>query len=152
MAEVHLYEGTAPSTTPTTTSNLSSAQVSDYMTTNLITVSPDTGIEAAVDILVKYKISGLPVVDESGELVGMLSEKDCLSVFINTLHQDGQMGEVVDFMSDKVSTVEADMSLVLLAEKFVKQHYKRFPVLNKEGALVGQISRADVLRAVDLLT
>ncbi len=149
---VQSYEGVTQSEAPTKTCNLSQALVSDYMTTNLITVSPDTSIEAAVDILVKYKISGLPVVDESGELVGMLSEKDCLSVFINTMHNDGQMGEVADFMSKTVSTVLGDMSLVLLAEKFIKEHYKRFPVLSPEGVLIGQISRADVLRAVDLLT
>lgn len=148
MVESHSQSSAAS----TTTNNLSHALVSDYMTTNLITVSPDTTIDAAVDILVKYKISGLPVVDEAGSLVGMLSEKDCLRVFIDTLYNDNVLGEVRDYMSHKVSTVQIDMSLVLLAEKFVNEPYKRFPVLNSDDVLVGQISRADVLRAVDILS
>ncbi|MGH1539602.1 MAG: CBS domain-containing protein [Arenicella sp.] len=134
------------------TNNLSMAQVKDYMTSNLITVSPETAIDSAVDILVKYKISGLPVVDELGNLCGMLSEKDCLQVFVQALYNQGHAGEVRDFMTDQVTTVNPEMSLIDVATKFIKEPFKRFPVLNENNALIGQISRADVLRAIDLLS
>ena len=134
------------------TMSLATAKVKDYMTSNLITVSPDTAIDSAVNILVKYKISGLPVVDEQGHLCGMLSEKDCLQVFVKALYNQGHAGEVRDFMTDQVATVVADMSLTDVATKFINEPFKRFPVLSEQGALVGQISRADVLRAIDLLS
>jgi len=133
-------------------SNLSNAQVSDYMTKNLITVSPETAIDSAVDILVKYKISGLPVVDAKGNLVGMLSEKDCLKVFIKALYNQDHAGDVSDYMTEQVETVAPSLSIVQVAERFVNEPYKRFPVLNENNTLVGQISRADVLRAIDLLS
>lgn len=133
-------------------SNLSNAQVSDYMTTNLITVSPETAIDSAVDILVKYKISGLPVVDEKGNLIGMLSEKDCLKVFLKELYNQDHAGDVSDYMTKKVETVTPEVSIVKVAERFVNEPFKRFPVLNENNTLVGQISRADVLRAIDLLS
>lgn len=134
------------------TNSLNTAQVRDYMTTNLITVSPETAIDSAVDILVKYKISGLPVVDSKGNLVGMLSEKDCLQVFVKALYNQDHAGEVLDYMTDQVETVSPDLSIVQVAERFVNEPYKRFPVMNENQTLVGQISRADVLRAIDLLS
>lgn len=132
--------------------NLTTAQVKDYMTSNLITVSPETMIDSAVDILVKYKISGLPVVDANGNLCGMLSEKDCLRVFVNARYNQGHAGEVRDYMTTEVTTVNMDMSLVDVATRFIEEPFKRFPVVNESQALVGQISRADVLRAIDLLS
>ena len=127
---------------------LRSVKVQDYMTTQLITFKPETDLFEAINVFTEHNISGAPVVDDRGEMIGMLSEVDCLKNILSyTYHEEEKGGHVGDFMSDKVDTVNYDDDIVNLAELFIKGPRRRFPVL-KEGKLVGQISRKDVLRAV----
>ena len=122
------------------------------MATNLSTFTPETPISEAIQFLNTHKISGAPVIDGQGCLVGMLSEKDCLKVALqSSYYEDWVGGAVSEYMTSDVETVEDSASVVDLAEKFLDSSYKRFPVLNEDGSLVGQISRSDVLRALDIL-
>jgi len=131
---------------------LKSVLIKDYMATNLSTFTPETPISEAIQFLNTHKISGAPVIDGQGCLVGMLSEKDCLKVALqSSYYEDWVGGAVSEYMTSDVETVEDSASVVDLAEKFLDSSYKRFPVLNEDGALVGQISRSDVLRALDIL-
>ena len=125
-----------------------SARARDYMSAKLITLTPDMEIHQAINLLLKNRISGAPVIDRAGDLVGILSKKDCLKVaFSASYHQDWG-GKVLEYMSAEVETVEADTDIVEVAERFVKGPYRRFPVMS-DGRLVGQISRHDVLRALE---
>ncbi len=131
---------------------LKSVLIKDYMATNLSTFTPETPISEAIQFLNTHKISGAPVIDGQGCLVGMLSEKDCLKVALqSSYYEDWVGGAVSEYMTSDVETVEDSASVVDLAEKFLDSTYKRFPVLNEDGSLVGQISRSDVLRALDIL-
>ncbi|MBL4743799.1 MAG: CBS domain-containing protein [Cycloclasticus sp.] len=131
---------------------LKSVLIKDYMATNLSTFTPDLPISEAIKFLNTHKISGAPVVDGRGNLVGMLSEKDCLQVALqSTYYEDWVGGEVSEYMTANVETVPDTSSIVDLADRFLKTPYKRYPVINEEGDLVGQISRSDVLRALDIL-
>lgn len=121
--------------------------VSDYMATELITLSPDMEINKAMKVLLNERISGAPVVDAKGKLVGVLSKKDCLKAALNSSYYQEWGGSVADYMSAEVETLEADMELVQAAERFLASHYRRFPVM-RDGRLAGQISRADVLRGL----
>ncbi len=121
--------------------------VSDYMATELITLSPDMEINKAMKVLLDERISGAPVVDAKGKLVGVLSKKDCLKAALNSSYYQEWGGSVADYMSAEVETLEADMELVQAAERFLASHYRRFPVM-RDGRLAGQISRADVLRGL----
>jgi CBS domain-containing protein len=104
----------------------------------------------AVKVLLENSISGAPVVDENGRLLGMLSQKDCFRVaFSASYHQDWG-GRVSDYMSREVETIEADTDIVRVAEIFLKSRYRRFPVMSNDR-LVGQISRRDVLKALEEL-
>jgi len=128
---------------------LRSVKAEDYMTTNLITFKPDTDVYEAVQCLLKNRISGAPVVNVSGDLVGMFSEGDCLRSTLNATYYEGQGGGVVsDFMSKEIDTVESDDSIIDIAEYFIKKNRRRLPVVD-EGRLVGQISRSDILRAMN---
>ena len=118
-----------------------------YMVKDLVTFKPDTEIMHAIQTLVDKKISGAPVVDSRGNLIGLLSEKDCMRVALNTNYHGGAGGMVEEFMSRQVQVVEADHSLVEVIEQFEKLPYRRFPVV-ENNRLVGQISRRDVLRAL----
>lgn len=122
--------------------------VKDYMATILLTLKADTNVYDAVDFLIKHKISGAPVVDNNNRLVGLISEKDCLELLAKGVNHNPPKVKVADFMSTKVDTILPDMDIYYAAGIFLKNVYRRFPVVSKEGKLIGQISRRDILRAI----
>ena len=122
-------------------------KIEDYMATALVTLSPGMEINHAMKVLLDGKISGAPVVDDKGQLVGVLSKKDCLKAALNSSYYQEWGGTVADYMAREVETLEADMELVQAAERFLASHFRRFPVM-RDGRLAGQISRADVLRGL----
>lgn len=127
---------------------LETVTVRDYMSTRLMTFTPDMEVMNAVHQLVKSGHSGAPVVDADGKLVGMLSERDCMSIAMVAAQDTCVAGPVSRYMSSKVETVSSEMSLTQLANLFVNnRHFRRYPVVD-DGKLVGQISRSDVLRAI----
>ncbi len=130
---------------------LKSARVRDYMSGKLVTFAPDTDVLDAIHELVAHRIAGAPVVDDHGNLVGMLSELDCLRVALTAGYHGEHGGPVSDYMTPDPETVDADMSIVDLASRFLESGYRRFPVV-KDNRLVGQISRRDVLRALETLS
>lgn len=130
--------------------NIKSCLVKDYMAKTLVTFKPDTPVLDAVHTLVKNRIAGAPVVDDEGNLVGMLSELDCLKVALQAGYHSAYGGPVRDYMSEGVKTVNAEMSIVDLAQVFIDKGYRRFPVTDN-NRLVGQISRRDVLRALEVI-
>ena len=129
---------------------LKSCLVKDYMTKTLVTFKPDMAVLDAVHLLVKHRIAGAPVVDDAGNLIGMLSELDCMKVALQAGYHGEFGGPVSDYMSKGVMTVNAQMSIVDLAQEFSNKGFRRFPVTDR-NRLVGQISRRDVLRALELL-
>ena len=129
---------------------LASVAVKDYMTKSLVTFTPDMGVLRAIQMLVEQRISGAPVLDEQGNLVGILSEKDCMKVALSAGYHGEWGGRVSEYMSEGVEAVEVDTSILEVAEKFMKGEVRRYPVV-KENRLVGQISRRDVLRALATL-
>lgn len=123
------------------------ARVSDYMARDLVTLSPDDEINAAMHTLLRRRISGAPVVDAKGALVGVLSKKDCLRAAIEASYYRAWGTTVAQHMTRDVQTMEAGTDILTAAKAFVASPYRRFPVM-QGGRLVGQISRADVLRAM----
>ena len=130
---------------------LKSILVKDYMTRTLVKFKPETNVLDAVHELVQHRIAGAPVVDDAGNLVGMLSELDCLKVALQAGYHGDYGGPVSEYMTSNVETVNAEMSIVDLASKFLNTRYRRFPVTDK-NRLIGQISRRDVLRALEVLS
>ena len=128
-----------------------SATVKDYMSGKLVTFRPDTDVLDAIHELVKHGISGAPVIDDTGNLVGMLSEFDCMKVVLTAGYHGEPGGPVSDLMATDVKTVRAEVSIVDMADGFMKSGLRRYPVING-NRLVGQISRRDVLRALTELS
>jgi CBS domain-containing protein len=131
--------------------SLKSCLVKDYMSKTLVTFNPDTNVLDAVHTLVKHRIAGAPVVDDAGNMVGMLSELDCLKVALQAGYYGEYGGPVSDYMSKDVQTVNLEMSIIDLAQRFLDSNFRRFPVTDK-NRLVGQISRRDILRALQELS
>lgn len=127
---------------------LKSIKVADYMTRRLVTVSPEMSVNEAIRVLLENSISGAPVVDESGRLVGVFSESDCLKGALEASYHGTEIGPVKEYMSTELQTVSGETSILDVAEMFLADHRRRLPVVDG-GRLTGQISRRDLLRAMD---
>lgn len=122
--------------------------VYNYMATNLITFSPKQSVLEVMQILITKRISGGPVVNENNELLGLISEGDCMKQISESRYYNMPMADalVEKFMVTDVHTISADISIFDAATLFYETHRKRFPVI-QDGKLIGQISRRDVLKA-----
>ena len=121
--------------------------IADIMTTELVTFTPDTNIHKAIHVLLDKRISGAPVIDDAGNLVGVLSKKDCLKIVYSTAYHQDRGGPVSEYMSTDVHTLDAATDVAVAAEHFVNSNYRRFPVL-RDAKLVGQVSRHDILKSL----
>jgi CBS domain-containing protein len=104
-------------------------------------------VERAVVFLLKHGVSGAPVVDDDGNVVGILAERDCLQAFLNDEYCQCPTALVSDLMSSDVVTVDAHVDILKAAELLARSKFHTLPVL-QENRLVGQISRRDVIRAI----
>ena len=121
--------------------------IKEFMAKELITFQLDTPIEAAMESFLTNKISGAPVLDKQGKLVGVLSEKDCMRTLFEATYYNNLGGFVNEYMSTDLKTINIHDTLSNVADQFIRSRFRRFPVVEGEK-LVGQISRRDVLRAI----
>lgn len=126
---------------------LAKITIADYMTKNIMTVKQDADVLATIKQLLSHKITCAPVLDQSGKIVGMFSEKDSMKVVLDSAYNQGMSGKVADFMNKNVISVNAESSIVDLADKFQDSSVRSFPVFD-DSKLVGIVSRTDVLRAL----
>lgn len=122
--------------------------VSDIMTRNLVVFKPDQTIHEVMRAFVKHRISGGPVVNDAGQLIGVISEADCMKQISESRYFNMPILDksVANFMSSKVDTVDAGLSIFEAADRFSKTSRRRFPVL-QNNKLVGQLSRKDIVIA-----
>lgn len=121
--------------------------VKDHMATELVTLHPDMEILRAAQLLISCDISGAPVLDQHGRLIGVLTERDCMRVALHAGYHGEPGGLVRDYMTPNPVAVSPDDTILELAERFVDEKYRRYPVVDG-GRLVGVISRRDVMRAM----
>lgn len=142
----------------------------DIMKTNVITVSEDTTIREIAQVLTDNKISGVPVVNDEGNLVGIVTEGDLLHKEANPRIPRffGLLGGIIYFggvdqykedfkklaalkaseiMTDKVITVAKDAEIGAIASLMVEHNIKRIPV-TENGKIIGIISRADIIKTL----
>lgn len=145
-------------------------RVKDIMTQAVITVSPDATLKEIAGLLSKNSVSSVPVCDEAGQVVGIISERDLLRPFGKTIAQrrdwwisalaqgsdlEPQFEKLIGvnehhaslLMTKPVKTTDEETELGELAELMSENDIKRLPVL-RDGRLVGIVSRADVVRAI----
>lgn len=127
-------------------------RVEDHMSRRLVTFHPEQTIDEVVRLLLTKKISGGPVVDKENNLVGIISEGDCMKEIVKGKYNNTPQlsGLVKDHMATKVKTISPDMNIFELSQMFLNLRLRRFPVI-RDGKLVGQISQKDVMRAVRML-
>lgn len=122
--------------------------VQDYMSRKLITFRPDQSILEVMELFAKHRISGGPVLDDNGFLVGIVSEADCMKQISESRYFNQPILDknVERFMTENVDTIPHDMSIFDAAAVFHKNNRRRLPVM-ENGLLVGQISRKDIVIA-----
>lgn len=121
----------------------------EIMVRKLVTLRPDMSASEATTLLLKYKISGAPVVDSGGVLLGLLSEFDCLRALSSSeynLDAHDDRVAVGDLMTTDMHTIPPEMDLFAIAHEFVTLRVRRLPVV-EDSELLGQVSRRDVLQA-----
>jgi len=123
-------------------------KVSDYMTRKLITFKSHEKMEKVIDKLIKYRISGAPVVNDKHELIGIISEGDCIKQISDSRYHNLPMqNNVVEkHMVKNVDTIDGNMNIFDAANKFLESKHRRFPIVDN-GKLIGQISQKDILKA-----
>lgn len=141
-------------------------KVKEIMTKELVSIKPDDNAKDALDILFKMQISGLPVIDTQGRLVGMFTEKDILKQIlpsylekvgrfvyeenpksIKKKFQDLANLSVSQVMRRDVITIDEDASLCEVARLMLTQKIRRIPVLDKEKRIAGIVAREDIVKA-----
>jgi len=123
--------------------------VTDYMTTKLITFRAEDSLDHVISQLIKFKISGGPVVNDNNELIGIISETDCIKHISESKYYNmpsDTNNTVGKYMVTDVDTIDKNMNIFDAAFKFISSHRRRFPVI-ENGKLIGQLSQKDVLKA-----
>lgn len=129
---------------------MESLKVRDYMNRRSVKLSPDMTVAEAVERLLLSKQTGGPVLNKAKQVVGFLSEQDCLGQMITSSYYREQVARVEDIMQTSVLTVSGNSSIIELAQKMITEKPKVYPVVDDSGALIGSINRTEVLNAIDV--
>lgn len=142
--------------------------VGDYMTQQAIVVNETSRLTEAIRIMDNDDLSILPVVDEKGKMVGVLSQSDLIEItheiqsdisalsyvtektrefLIRLLIDQGDTTLVRDVMTAPVETTTASTNLVMAAKKLIDRHYHHLPVVDADGNAIGILSTSDFVRA-----
>ncbi len=142
-------------------------KVRDVMSGSVRSVKPDTKIVEVASLMCLFRFHGVPVVDDDNRLVGIIAEKDMLhslfptveSLMTEGMHsvdmdrQMGRYGEILEKAVDELMTknpisVDPDMHILRAATIMAKNKFRRIPVAEKDGTLIGMLSLGDVHKAI----
>jgi CBS domain-containing protein len=127
---------------------LRSVNLRDYMLTHPATIDGDAPLTEAMSLIIDNRISGLCVIDGQHNLIGILSELDCLRAVLGAVYNKSSIGAVRDYMATENLTVaHPDEDIVDVAQDMLMNHRRRRPVV-EDGRLVGQITCRQLLKAV----
>ncbi len=113
------------------------------MTTDVVSVTKDTPIFEAMELLIKNEITGMPVIDDDMTLVGVISEKDCLRLFY--ADEEEKNKTVQYFMTQPAVHYNENDSLKTICDFMMINYFRRIPVTTKKGKVAGILSRPDVV-------
>ena len=118
-------------------------KVEDIMTKDVISVTKNTPIDVAVDIMRKHNITGMPVIDDDMTLVGVITEKDVLRLFY--ADEEDKNKTVGFYMTRPAVSYRGDESLRNVCDFMMVNYFRRVPVVSNKGKLIGIISRPDII-------
>lgn len=124
-----------------------SMRTSDYMQTDLPTVTPETDLFQAIHLILMHQVSGISVVNDNNEPIGMLSELDCLRAVLKGAYHQEVGGTVGEYMTSPCDTIGPSEDIIAVAQAMLDNKRRRRPVMH-EGKLVGTVTCREILRAV----
>lgn len=150
---------------------MSDLMAKDIMVKKVITINKDESVKKLSDLLIKHKISGVPVIDDEDKLVGIATEGDLIVkdadlhfpryfklldsiIYLESLNKFKQslkkyLGtKVEDIMTSPVRTVREDTPVSDIANMMIKYNINRVPVIDSRGNLAGIITRADIVKSM----
>ena len=142
----------------------------DIMTEDVITINKNASIEELSSILLENKISGVPVMDDDSNLVGVVTEADIIEqdtklhfpayfklfdgiIYLESLNKFKRSlkkhlaTRIEDIMTKKLKTISPDTSVSEIADIMLKQKINRLPILDEDGKLIGIVTRADIVKS-----
>jgi len=120
----------------------------EMMVSNLITLSPDMDVIDAIDVLLRHRISGAPVVDRDGYFLGVFSERSCMRFIVDAAYEQLPSSILMSFVDTNPATIGEETDLLTIAQTFLDSSCRRLPVIDSNGRLRGQLSRRDVMRVI----
>jgi CBS domain-containing protein len=126
---------------------LHSVDLRDYMITNPVKVRENANLFDTMKIIIDNKVSGVCVINESGSLVGVLSEMDCLAAILKATYNEVGVGLVNQYMTKDVIVAHPSEGIINIAQDMLLKNQRRRPVV-ENGKLVGQVSCRQLLTAV----
>ena len=126
-----------------------SASISECMTTDYAKIHPSMPVAEASAKLIKKVLLGAPVIDDSGKLVGWLSDQECLQSTLQVVYHNTRVAIVEDVMQHNVLTINLDSDPLEVAQKMLNAQPKNYPVVNNAGKVVGILSRRHILIMLD---
>ncbi len=118
----------------------------DIMTTDVVSVTKETPVYEAMELLIENEITGMPVVDDEMNLIGVITEKDCLRLF--HADEDEKNKTVGYFMTQPAVHYKENDSLQTICDFMIINYFRRVPVTDKKGKVVGILSRPDVIKYI----
>ena len=128
---------------------MDSLTAAEIMARSEATLDPESDIYDALARLLKSRLTGAPVVDSEGMLLGMLTERDCLKVLVGGALDGLTAGKVSDYMTAPAQSMPPEASLFDIAHIFLTRSYRKLPVVDRGGCVIGQVSRRDMLVAIE---
>lgn len=124
-----------------------SVDAHDYITAQPVTVKPDTNIFNVIHELLVHRVSGATVVDDNNNVVGVISEFDCLRAILDGSYYNEVNGTAADFMTTEVESVPNNLDITAVAKRMLEHKRRRLPIV-EDGKFIGQLSVRSILKAV----
>jgi len=125
-----------------------SLHVRYHMDRNFIKLKADQEISEVIELFNKQRVFGAPVIDDIGNLIGIISGSDCIHAAVKSNFDPSWRAHVKDYMKTDVRTVDANYSCLFVAKMFIEDPYRKYPVIENDH-IVGMIGREEILRALE---
>lgn len=124
-----------------------SMRASDYMQIESLVVTPETDLFDAIQLILTHKVSGIAVVNDQNEPVGMLSELDCLRAVLKGVYHQEVGGTVGEYMTSPCDTIDPAEDIIAVAQDMLDNKRRRRPV-ERNGKMIGVVTCRQILHAV----